>query len=97
MITNELQLRRVRRTATVSRVSPDLVPHRVIASNLGVSVRLIRLWIDSGAWPLPRAVGATNLYFNGIEVDCWTRTGTWPDGVRFGTIRRRLRPPGSRR
>jgi hypothetical protein len=97
MITKELQLRRARRTATVSRVSPDLVPDRVIARNLGVSERLIRLWIETGAWPLPRAVGATTLYFNGIDVDCWTRTGTWPAGVRFGMIHRRLRPPGSRR
>lgn len=94
MITNQLQRRRARCTAPGSWSSPELVPDRVIASNLGISERLIRLWIATGAWPLPRAVGQTTLYFNGIDVDCWVRTGTWPEGARFGMIRRRPGPHG---
>ena len=56
---------------------------RVAARICRVGPRMIGLWIETGAWPLPHAVGATTLYFRASDVECWLRTGTWPAGVRF--------------
>jgi hypothetical protein len=61
-----------------------------VAELVGVPVRMIRLWIGTGAWPLPRSVRGTTLLFDLSDVECWLRTGTWPTGVHF---RNRRRPP----
>lgn len=49
----------------------------------GVSRRMLRLWVETGAWPLPRAILAMTLYFRRSDVEGWLRTGTWPAEARF--------------
>jgi hypothetical protein len=71
------------RLARVSADRPGLITDRVAAKICRVGPRMIGLWIETGAWPLPHAVGATTLYFRASDVECWLRTGTWPAGVRF--------------
>src|SRR4051794_31728591 len=61
----------------------DLVSHRAAARSCGVGPRTIRRWIATGAWPLPRAVCGTTLYFEPSGVDGWLRAGAWPMGARF--------------
>jgi hypothetical protein len=53
---------------------PELMTDRVAAQICGVSVRMIRLWVETGAWPLPDAVRATPLYFGVSDVKCWLGT-----------------------
>ena len=69
--------------ARVAADRPGLMTDRVAARICRVGPRMIGLWIETGAWPLPHAVGATTLYFRASDVECWLRTGTWPAGVRF--------------
>lgn len=61
----------------------DLVTDRVAARMCRVGPRMIGLWIETGAWPLPHAVCATSRSFRLSDVKCWIRTGTWPAGVPF--------------
>jgi hypothetical protein len=71
------------RLARVAADRPDLMTDRVAAQICHVGPRMIGLWIETGAWPLPHAIGARTLYFRGSDVECWLKTGTWPAGVRF--------------
>ena len=71
------------RLARVAADRPGLMTDRVAARICRVGPRMIGLWIETGAWPLPYAVDATTLYFRASDVECWLRTGTWPAGVRF--------------
>jgi hypothetical protein len=64
-----------------------------VAEIIGVPLWMIRLWIDTGAWPLPRSVRGSTLLFDLSEVECWLRTGAWPPGVHF---RKRPRRPVGR-
>jgi hypothetical protein len=59
-----------------------------VAEFIGVPVPMIRLWIGTGAWPLPRSVRGTTLLFDLPDVECWLRTGSWPAGVHFRNRRR---------
>jgi hypothetical protein len=65
-----------------------------LAEKLGVPVRMIRLWIGTGAWPLPRSVCHGTSCFKLSDVECWLLTGAWPTGVHF---RGRHHPPAGRR
>jgi hypothetical protein len=56
---------------------------------LGIPLRMIRLWIDTGAWPLPLSVCGGTLCFKWSDVECWLTTGAWPPDVHFGTRPRR--------
>jgi hypothetical protein len=60
-----------------------LVTDRAAARISGVSREMLRLWIETGAWPLPRAILATTLYFMRSDVEGWLRTGIWPAEARF--------------
>lgn len=60
-----------------------LVTDRGAARMSRVSPGMLRLWVETGAWPLPRAVHSTTLYFVLSDVEGWIRTGTWPAGARF--------------
>jgi hypothetical protein len=71
------------RLARVAADRPGLMTDRVAGQICRVGPRMIGLWIETGAWPLPHAVGATTLYFRASDVGCWLRTGTWPADVRF--------------
>jgi hypothetical protein len=71
------------RLARVAADRPGLITDRVAAQICRVGPKMIGLWIETGAWPLPHAVGARSLYFMSSDVECWLRTGTWPAGVQF--------------
>lgn len=62
-----------------------LVTVRTAATLSRVSQGMLRLWVETGAWPLPRAIRATTLYFARSDVEGWLRSGTWPDEARFQT------------
>jgi hypothetical protein len=69
---------------------PSTIPAGEI---VGVPLWMIRLWIGTCAWPLPRSVRGGSLLFDRSDVECWLRTGTWPTGVHF---RRRPRSAAGR-
>jgi hypothetical protein len=71
--------------------TPAAIP---LVEKLGVPVRMIRLWIGTGAWPLPRSVCHGTSCFKLSDVECWLLTGAWPTGVHF---RGRHCPPAGRR
>jgi hypothetical protein len=62
---------------------PDLVTDRVAARMCRVDPRMIGLWVQTGAWPLPQAACATTQSFRRSDVERWIRTGTWPAGAPF--------------
>jgi hypothetical protein len=66
-----------------SRPQTSLVTDRALAHSLQVSARMIRLWVDTGAWPLPRCVRRTMFHFDVSDVERWLKTGVWPTGARF--------------
>jgi hypothetical protein len=66
-----------------------LLTDRAIAHRLRVSTLMVRLWVATGAWPLPRGVRGASWLYNVRDVDCWVRTGAWPPGAWF---RSRVRP-----
>lgn len=71
--------RLVRRAAERS----DLITDRVAAQMCRVSLRVIGLWVETGAWPLPETVHATTMYFRAPDVACWLDSGAWPISVQF--------------
>lgn len=60
-----------------------LITHRAAAHACRVSPGMVLRWIETGAWPLPRAVQGMRLYFRLSDVSLWVLTGTWPTGCRF--------------
>jgi len=72
-----------RRTTVLAVELSDRVTGRVAAKMCGVGVSMIRLWVDTGAWPMPHPGGAGPQTFNLSEVEVWIATGTWPAGVHF--------------
>jgi hypothetical protein len=71
----------------------SLVTDRALAQRLQVSVRMVRLWVDTGAWPLPRCARQTSFMFESSDVEQWVETGVWPAGSRFhvhGNARKEL-------
>ena len=73
-----------------------LLTDRAAAAKLRVSTGMVRLWVATGAWPLPRGVRGTSWLFDRSDVECWVRTGAWPAGARYRTGVRRIdkrRPP----
>jgi hypothetical protein len=70
---------------------PAAIP---LAEKLRVPVRMILLWIGTGAWPLPRSVCDGTPCFELSDVECWLLTGAWPTGVHFRG--RPCRPAGRR-
>ncbi len=66
-----------------SRPRPILITDRAAARWLGVSGRMVRLWVHTGAWPLPCSVLGGSWLFDASDVERWLRSGVWPAGVRF--------------
>ena len=66
-----------------SRPRASLVTDRALAQRLQVSARMVRLWVDTGAWPLPRCARRTSFLFETSDVEHWLETGVWPAGARF--------------
>jgi hypothetical protein len=54
-----------------------------LARRLQVSTRMVRLWVDTGAWPLPCHVRRKSFLFRISDVERWLQTGVWPAGARF--------------
>ena len=65
------------------RPRTSLVTDRAVARRLRVSMRIVRLWIATGAWPLPRGARGTSFLFESSDVERWLQTGIWPTGARF--------------
>jgi predicted DNA-binding transcriptional regulator AlpA len=60
-----------------------LVTDRAAARICGVSRGTLHQWVETGAWPLPRAMLVTTLCFVRADVEVWILTGAWPDEARF--------------
>jgi hypothetical protein len=65
-----------------------LLTDRAVARWLQVSRRMVRLWVATAAWPLPRYTRGSSWLFDRSEVEWWLRTGSWPTGVHFRTAMR---------
>jgi excisionase family DNA binding protein len=61
----------------------SLITHRDAARRLQVSARTVRLWVETGAWPLPRYTRRTDWLFEVSDVEDWAKTGGWPRGARY--------------
>ena len=72
---------------------PELMSDWNAAQICYVSVRMIGLWVEAGAWPLPDAVFGKTLCFRVSDVECWLGTGTWPTRVRFRGMKHRESDP----
>ena len=83
MKTTEFRLRGIEPRMT-------LLTDRAVAVGLRVSTGMVRLWVATGAWPLPRGVRGTSWLFDRSDVECWVRTGAWPAGAWFRTGARRI-------
>jgi hypothetical protein len=60
------------------------VSERTAAKMCGVGVGMIRLWVETGAWPMPRrGIGQAPATFGHSEVEGWLATGIWPAGSTF--------------
>ena len=66
-----------------SRPRPIPITDRAAARRLGVSARMVRLWVHTGAWPLPRSVVGGSWLFDVSDLERWLERGVWPAGVRF--------------
>ena len=53
-----------------------------VAERLRVSTQMVRLWVATGAWPLPHGIRGPSWLFDRSDVECWLRTGDWPAGAR---------------
>jgi hypothetical protein len=62
---------------------PDRLTHRAAARMCGVGLRMIGLWVETGAWPLPHRGEAGSISFGLSAVEGWLATGAWPAGARF--------------
>lgn len=75
---------RVRHRPDLMRACPvGLMSDRAAARIAGVSRAMLGLWVETGAWPLPRAILATTQYFRQSEVEDWLKTGIWPAEACF--------------
>ena len=75
---------RITAEATESDPADDpRLPAISLVEIIGVPLRMIRLWIDTGAWPLPCSVCGGKLLFKQSDVESWLVTGAWPTGVHF--------------
>ena len=61
----------------------DRLTYRAAAEMCHVSPAMIGLWVDTGAWPMPRRGGIASATFGRSEVEGWLATGDWPAGAHF--------------
>jgi hypothetical protein len=71
----DLTLRSTKRSARVT--------DRAAAAMCCVGLRMIHLWVETGAWPIPRRGGEAASTFELSEVEGWLATGVWPAGAHF--------------
>ena len=72
-----------RRTPDLAALRSDRVTERVAARMCGVGVGMVRLWVDTGAWPMPQRGGAAHPTFRLSDVKGWLATGAWPAEAHF--------------
>ena len=60
---------------TQSRPRTSLVTDRAVAHRLQVSARMVRLWVDTGAWPLPCCTSRTSFWFGNLGSGALARDG----------------------
>ena len=61
----------------------DRVSERDAARMCGVGVPMIRMWVETAAWPMPQHGGAATVTYGLSDVEGWLATGSWPAGVHF--------------
>jgi hypothetical protein len=66
----------------------DRLTARAAAGMCGVGPGMIGLWVETGAWPIPRRGEPASATFGLSEVEGWLATGDWPEDARFHS------PPG---
>ncbi len=62
---------------------PDRVTDDDAAKMCCVSVAMIRLWVETGVWPMPRRDVTAPSTYGHSEVEAWLATGIWPPGAHF--------------
>jgi hypothetical protein len=82
-VRGDLLFRRSHQPAVPSTERSDRVSERTAAKMCGVGVGMIRLWVVTGAWPIPRRGGAAPATFGRSEVEGWLARGIWPAGSTF--------------
>jgi hypothetical protein len=75
--------RRSRDLTLCSARRSDRLTDRAAAEICWVDPRMIRLWVETGAWPIPRRDGVAPSTFGLSEVEGWLATGVWPAGAHF--------------
>jgi hypothetical protein len=75
--------RRSRDVTLSSTTRLDRVTACAAAEMCRVAQGMILLWVETGAWPLPRRDGAPSATFGLSEVEGWLATGAWPPGAHF--------------
>jgi predicted DNA-binding transcriptional regulator AlpA len=81
--------------AAVSAAAPMLVPHKVAARMLGVSVPSWFRLVAAGKTPAPIRLGPATVRFRVDGLHEWVRLGC-PDRKRFEAIQKAAGRPGSR-
>jgi hypothetical protein len=71
----------------------ERVTERAAAKMCRVVPGMIGLWVETGAWPMPRRGCSAVATFGLSEVECWLATGTWPAGAQFRAAPRDGAPP----
>jgi hypothetical protein len=89
--------RRSRRPMALPATPPDRVTDGAAAEMCWVDPGMIRLWVETGAWPMPRQGGESPGTFAFSEVEGWLATGAWPAGAHFHAPPGRDRPRPSLR
>ncbi len=74
---------------------PDRLTYRAAADMCCVGPVMIGLWVETGAWPMPRRGGVASATFERSEVEGWLATGDWPAGARFHAPRSTEHPSSS--
>lgn len=73
----------------------DRLTYRAAAEMCRVGPAMIGLWVETGAWPMPRRGGVASATFERSEVEGWLATGDWPAGARFHAPRSTEHPSSS--
>jgi hypothetical protein len=76
----------LRRSPDLAALRSDRITERIAAGMCSVGVGMIRLWVDTGAWPMPHCGCAAPPTFSLSEVKGWLATGTWPAGAHFRAL-----------
>jgi hypothetical protein len=81
--------------ATRTKTTPRLLTHREVAGLISIDTETLREWVAAGEWPEPLAVIRTTWFFPAELIECFLRTGAWPEGTRFKPGVGKGRDPGA--